>query len=161
MKFLKAANVRALVPMCAELARQYRDASDEVRRHMLAMICKLSKLYDIMHSSGLVVPEASHLQMVEASDKFLLHYNWLSKAAVQNTIKMWLVVPKFHYHYHLVEGFWGLNPKYFWCYGGEDLVGRASTLCHSCVRGTANHEVSSKMLEKYRVAMHLKWTRLG
>ena len=113
MRFLKAANVRALVPICADLAREHHDAADEKSQHMLAMICNLSRLYDIMHSSGLVIPEAPHRQMVEASDKFLLHYNWLSKAAIRNKTKMWSVVPKFHYHYHLTEGFWGINPRFF------------------------------------------------
>ena len=80
----------------------------EMRFLKAACVCNLSKLYDIMHSSGLVIPEAPHRQMVEASDKFLLHYNWLSKAAIRNKTKMWSVVPKFHYPYLL-----GYQPQVF------------------------------------------------
>eukprot|EP00969_Alexandrium_andersonii_P061868 2727514-Alexandrium_andersonii.AAC.1 len=52
-----------------------------------------------------------------------------------------------------------LNPKYSWCYGAEDLVGRASSLARSCTKGTAPAQVPSKMLLKYRIAKHMQWSR--
>eukprot|EP00969_Alexandrium_andersonii_P024934 1089321-Alexandrium_andersonii.AAC.1 len=60
---------------------------------------------------------------------------------------------------HVVEQCQYINAKMFWCYGGEDFVGRMSVLAHACTRGTPPHQVSSKLVEKYRLALHLKWSR--
>ena len=48
---------------------------------------------------------------------------------------------KHHYLLHLgVLPAGHLNPKVWYCYGGEDIMGKMKYLCISCLRGLSNHQ---------------------
>lgn len=63
-------------------------------------------------------------------------YELLSSMYFSKGIKMWKMMPKVHLFEHLTEyqvPYWTLNPKTFWTYQDEDLVGEvvlAATQCH-------------------------------
>ena len=50
-------------------------------------------------------------------------------------IKMWKMMPKVHLFEHLTEymvAYWSLNPKSFWTYQDEDLVGEVVQAAKQC-----------------------------
>ena len=63
-------------------------------------------------------------------------YELLSSMYFEKGIKMWKMMPKVHLFEHLTEymvAYWSLNPKSFWTYQDEDLVGevvQAAKQCH-------------------------------
>jgi len=156
MHFLKAAQIRGLV---GKLAMYYEgfDHKNIADRQKLKMIQSLAVVYEIMYSSDVILTKSEYKGFNKASMDFLNTYSWLSSKFKENS--KFNIVPKFHYFFHLVEQAEYLNPKYSWCYQGEDLVGKASSLAHSCTRATSGHHVPSKMMEKYQVAKHLQFTR--
>ena len=159
MSYLKAAQVRGLVPIVAELCHKYDDGGPD-SKHICALMDRLCTVYSIVHDADMVLAPDVYRLFFEAGQNFLLEYNFLAQQAEDAGLCRWSVVPKFHYFFHLLQQAQETNPRWLWCYGGEDLVGKASNLAHSCLRGTPSFLVPQKLFEKYRVAMHLKWSRL-
>jgi hypothetical protein len=158
MAHLGAAQVRGMVPVVLELAQQHLSGTRK-GQHEIRLMTKLAACYKIMHESGSVFDAADSKTFTKAGQDFLDEYVYLA-GHYENRLedeKRYSIVPKFHYFYHLVQQAAWLNPKKCWCYGGEDVVGRASNLAHSCSRGVAPALVPCKMFEKYLVAMHCQW----
>lgn len=82
--------------------------------------------------------------------QFLLNYGACAKLCEDSNDDRYNVLAKFHYFFHLVEQAVDASP--------HAVVGKASSLAHSCTTTTANPKVGSSMMDKYRVAMRLKWS---
>lgn len=158
LHFLKAAEIRGMVPEITRLCREHLTDS-RPHKHMLSMIAALEQVYDVIHDGGIILNEAEYKKLKTSMDRFLVEYVYLSNEAYKANAWRFNVVPKFHYAYHLAQMSKYLNPRFAWCYGGEDLVGKASVLAHSCSSGTPCFNVPAKMLRRYRFAIHLRWTR--
>ena len=158
LSFLKAAEVRGMLPCVTQLCTEFDDGSDNWK-HQLKLCKNLCTVYDVIHNGG-IMPTDGEFQILEkAGRNVLLHYTYLSRLALDNSKLMWNVIPKHHYFWHLVQNAKWTNPRFTWCYGGEDLVGKISNLGMSCTRGTAVFHVPAKLMEKYRLAVHVEWTR--
>ena len=48
-----------------------------------------------------------------------------------------------------------------WCFKSEDFVGAIARLAHSCTSGVASTRLSTKVLPKYAILLHLLLTREG
>ena len=60
-------------------------------------------------------------------------YELLSSLYFHMRVKMWKMMPKVHLFEHLTEhmvAYWKTNPKTFWTYQDEDLVGEVITAAH-------------------------------
>ena len=70
----------------------------------------------------------------------------------------WSVVNKFHFFWHILHKCrqYRENPKTYWCYTGEDFVGRISALAHTCAPGTPTHQITKSLVAKYLLGMHLR-----
>ena len=123
------------------------------------MILSLGTFYRVMHNAGMFFTQEEWTLFQTSAMDFLTCYQWLSMECEKSHNKLYNIVPKFHYMYHLVQQARYMNPRFVWCYGGEDLVGRASSLAHSCTRGTPPSQVPSKMMDKYSLAKHMEWPR--
>lgn len=154
---MKAAEVRALVPAVTLLADVYALDSDHWS-HMKKMMQSLNAMYQVIYQAGMFLTPLQFKLLDKSSTRFLLEYSHLSKEAARNGQLRFSVTPKFHYMCHIIQQSEFLNPRFTWCYGGEDLVGAASALAHSCTDGTSGWHVQAKTLEKYRVAKHMEWT---
>ena len=156
---LKAAEVRGMVPAVLELRKQHNDGS-RWRRHQIRMLEHLNTCYETIHTGGIVLADSEKKQLKTSAKCFLEEYTFLSAVAARDGHTLFNVVPKFHYFWHMcVQQGQHLNPRFVWCYSGEDLVGKASRLAHACCKGTANFKVPAKLMAKYRLAQHLKWSR--
>ena len=66
----------------------------------------------------------------------------------------WKLTPKFHLLLHLVEHqapLWG-NPKHFWCYCDEDMIGHMVEVASSCHPST----MSEVALYKYALLLSMQ-----
>jgi hypothetical protein len=123
------------------------------------MLEGLADMYATMHEAGMKLTAVEFIALKSACQKFLMEYTWLANQADLDDKNMYSVKPKHHYLVHLCEQAGTVNPRCTWCYGGEDLVGKISRLAHVCLYGTPNFKVASSLVEKYRVAMHLRISR--
>lgn len=69
------------------------------------------------------------------------------------------IVAKHHSFLHLLWDSKHLNPKFTLCFKGEDFVGQVSCLTHSVSMGVSSTRLSSKVVGKYRILVHLFLTR--
>ncbi len=138
------------------VAETYSDGAP-LWNHRLRMIKALDKMYDVIYTSGMILSDSQFRSLEQASSIFLLEYSYLAREALAANRLQYSVVPKFHYLCHIVQAAKFLNPRWTWCYGGEDLVGSISALAHSCTSGTSALQVQAKLMEKYRVAKHIAW----
>jgi hypothetical protein len=156
---VKAAEVRSMVPIIASLARDFCDGSAR-SVHMRKMMDNLAGVYQVMHESGDTLGDR-HTEFDKFVTSFLLEYTWLAKDAMNQVpyLPRWSVVPKFHYVVHLSQQAKLCNPKLVWTYGGEDFVGKISNLGHTVLPGTASFRVASSLMDRYQIAMHLRFSR--
>lgn len=155
---MKAAHVRGLTEHVLLLAGKYHNTGSDHDRHVLQAARSLKYIYKIIHDGEMFLPVFEYRIFQRTATCFLLSYSWLATESHRQNKKMWSLVPKFHYFAHLVEQAQFCNPRFVWCYGSEDFVGRASCLAQSCTRGSPGPLVITKMLAKYRIAKHIMWT---
>ena len=144
--------VDALLVIC-----QSRQANDHQKTRFLA-VQKLSNVHRLMESSSYFLAPADARELQTSMRHFLLLYNKLAKEAMQAGVMMWSIVPKHHYCVHLAEQAVFLNPRFAWCYSSETMIGRITALAASCLAGTPSHLVPSKVIQKYGIAMDIRFT---
>ena len=86
-----------------------------------------------------------------------LHMNlfWqLRQHFVAEGIAVFHLTPKGHQIMHCCLLSMALNPRFSWCYTGEDFMGKMRKLALSCAAGNYGQQVSTKVCEKYLIALH-------
>ena len=95
----------------------------------------LNEFYRMLHDEGLHMSGASCKRAAEIGHQVCVIYAQLSRGAFDAGDKLWKTTPKIHLFAHLCE--WiipdiGLNPRSYWCYADEDLVGTLVEVGSSC-----------------------------
>ena len=153
---LKAAEVRGLVEPAFLVAQRYSNGSN-FWKHVLRLLAAQCHMYNLLYNSGILLSDEEYNDFSKSCKLFLQEYTFLGQQALQNHILMWSVVPKHHYLAHLSQTAKWLIPRWTWCYGGEDMVGKISGLAHACTSGTGSVDIQSKVMDKYRLARHISW----
>ena len=52
-----------------------------------------------------------------------------------------------------------VNPRVIWCFAGEVMMQKAQVMAQAASRGVKPWQVASKMARKYRLALHLQFTK--
>lgn len=154
----KAGETKHLLPIVACIAHERDDGSPEAGRLCIVLdaMVALTKLFD----EAAVVPSATDSQQAKSYMKtFLTEAQWLRDFAAAQDRKLWHIVPKFHMAEHMVEQFEHLNCSAVWTFKSEDFVGRVAKVAHSVSFGVAARLLSQKIMAKYRVLLHLLYTR--
>ena len=128
----KAAATRAVIAFCVFLMETYGDGS--VTDNRILSLCKLmQRFYTIISSEGRFLSASAKLEIPKLSQALAAIYVLLANDAFREGIKMWKTQPKLHLFQHLCEYMclYQGNPKYFWTYQDEDLVGEMIELCQS------------------------------
>ena len=128
----KAAATRAVIAFCVFLMETYGDGS--VTDNRILSLCKLmQRFYTIISSEGQFLSASAKLEIPKLSQTLAAIYVLLANDAFREGIKMWKTQPKLHLFQHLCEYMclYQGNPKYFWTYQDEDLVGEMIELCQS------------------------------
>ena len=101
-------------------------------------------MYRLVHEAGMFFDKDTWVGFETASMEFLKTYQWLSQECSKADKKQYNIVPKFHYFYHLVQQSRDINPRFVWCYGGENWW-EGAVAWHTVVLGA--HQVNKSPLK--------------
>ena len=129
----KAAALRHLILFAVDLASRHNSGSDHDRRRLGVAQC-LAEFYKIMEAEDqFLSPDASNKIKFYGTNCIMM-YAQLSQEALTSGLKLWKISPKHHLMLHLCE--WQApilgNPRWYWTYLDEDLVGQLIEVCHKC-----------------------------
>ena len=127
----KAAAARHLAAFTAELARKH--CGHDAR--IVAVAQLLNEFYMTLDAEAFYLSDAAVARLPELGQHLCVLYADLSRSALDDNRKMWKATPKWHLFIHLVK--WDivdnrLNPKSYWTYADEDLVGCLVEVASSC-----------------------------
>ena len=129
----KAAPLRYLARFAAKLAKDFHDGTEH-DDFKLALCTLLCRFYTIVESSSMFLSDAIKRELPEIGFKLGTFYAHLSAEAMEMGIKLWKFSPKVHLTMHLLE--WQApefgNPRFWWCYADEDLVGLLIEVAEAC-----------------------------
>ena len=128
----KAAQARHIVPFVVKLAKEHDDGTRHDRLK-IACVEALADFYEMIEVKPRRftdddMQQASLLMKVVCSC-----YASLAKEANEAGLYEWRMVPKLHLCLHLVDytiPLWG-NPRFYWTYADEDLVGHVIEVAQS------------------------------
>ena len=127
----KAAATRHLAEFALELAKQH--CQDDPR--IVAIVQLLCEFYDWLAKEGVYMGEAATSRLPQVGQNLCALYGQLAREAFDRKEKMWKMTPTFHLFLHLCE--WQipdlrLNPRSYWTYADENLVGSLVEVAESC-----------------------------
>jgi hypothetical protein len=110
----------------------YGDGSD-ADNDVLNLCLMMQRFYDILDHESQFLSDGAKIELPELSRTLAGLYAKLSREAYDNGVKMWKMMPKLHLFQHLCEymALFQGNPRYFWTYQDESLVGDMIELCQS------------------------------
>ena len=129
----KAAQTRCLSRYALELMQKLGDKSEHDRK--VTAVCQLLvRVYDLMDADSMFLGESARKEMPTIGFRLGVLYSDLAAQAAAIGEKMWKTSPKLHIFVHLCE--WQClefgNPRYYWCYADEDLVGSMVEIGEAC-----------------------------
>ena len=135
----KAAACRSLVPYALELIQTYGDKEGD---GAILDVCQLlTRFYFILHQEQLFLSQGARDELADLGLEFARQYAVLAKRAFDSGFKLWKMSPKLHMFMHLCiivstpHGIF-INPRFYWCYADEDLVGQLIEVAETCHAST-------------------------
>ena len=125
----KAAATRHLAPFALHLARAH--LADRRIQALCQMLCEF---YQMMERQGMFLDEEAKERMPRLGQRMCGLYAQLAATSLAAGHKRWKMTPKVHLLLHLCEwqGPSVGNPRFFWVYSDEDLVGSMIEVAESC-----------------------------
>ena len=143
----KAAAIKALCKYALHLAMTYNNGS---RYDILMLeICQLmQEFYNLMDSESQFMADVARDQLPRIAQRLVEKYATLAADAFSRDMRLWKVSPKHHLFLHLcqIQAILYGNPRYYWCYPDEDLVGLAIDVAEGCHPGTMAYSMLFKWL---------------
>ena len=125
----KGASVRSLIPCALDMAR-----ANDLGEREIAVVQLLNEFYNIIYDQDLFLEDWAVQRIGEIGFMFCNMFTDLSRSAHDNNEQLWKSTPKLHLFAHLCElqvMTLKLNPRSFWCYADEDLVGQLIEIASS------------------------------
>ena len=142
----KAAETRHLVPYAVDLAVRCDDGSEHSARR-IAVVRLLNRFYIILNENDMFISAGDLDELKNIGKNLTVLYNALSVEAATNMKKIWKFVPKFNLFVHLCEIQSAvMNPRFFWTYSDEDLVGQLCEVARTCHPNTMGETALYKYL---------------
>ena len=157
----KGGECKWLAPALLEVIKTMLSDDLDHHVHMKQCLEALVQLVCLWDSAPAFLSDGQCEMVITLMNAFLQHYTFLNDWASKENRKLFHKVNKHHSFIHLCLGAGELNPRLHWCFKSEDFVGHISRLGHSCSPGVASTKLSTKLLTKYRVLLHLLLTREG
>jgi len=128
----KGSATRQLAAYALRLISIHSDGT-EGDRLIIALCQMLVRFYNILDSQSQFLDPAAKAEIPTLGQKFAEVYTRLSKQALIDGLRLWKMHPKLHLWEHLTEhqAIQFGNPRYYWCYADEDLVGRMVEVARS------------------------------
>jgi hypothetical protein len=129
----KAAATRHIVPFAAALAAEFDSGSEHDRRRRVVVESLLS-FYAMVQAGARHISANDLRRLPECCQALCTNYAHLSLEAVRANVPAWQLKPKLHLFQHLchyqVQQFG--NPRFYWTYPDEDMVGQMVEVAKSC-----------------------------
>ena len=129
----KAAPARHCARFALSIVLAHMTTSDEDQR-IAAVIQLLVRFYDLVMGESMFMRDHVIEEIKTLGARLAMLYSSLAKKAFEDNRKLWKVTPKLHLFVHLCE--WQAvefgNPRYYWTYPDEDLVGLLIDIAQSC-----------------------------
>ena len=127
----KAAATRHLAAFALDLAVRYCQHDERI----IAVAQLMNEFYVTLESEKVFLRDHAITRLGQIGQDFCDIYAELSNCAYDNDIKMWKMTPELHMFIHLCQ--WDivnskLNPRVYWTYADEDLVGTLCEVAESC-----------------------------
>ena len=157
----KAAETKHLLPCLEVLLREVLDEENEIHGTMLQCIHALNQLIAVFDSAGVFPKEAEYKLSQNFAKRFCDSYQDLHNWFKDLDRKLFNITHKFHSAIHLFKNAKFLNFRTHHNFKSEHFVGQISVLGHSCSFGVKGTKLATKIMEKYRICLHLQLTRPG
>ena len=144
----KAAATRHLAAYALFLVQVFGAEED---KHVLALCTLLCEFYQILNDEPMYLGATAKARLPVLGQQLAVIYSKLAETSANARLRMWKMSPKLHLFVHLCEWQameWG-NPRYFWCYADEDLVGILTEVAKSCHPSTLAVSALFKWLHVY------------
>ena len=108
-------------------------ATEHLDEETILIATLLVQFYALLDDNGLFLTGAAKQEIQRIGSKLCRTYAKLAAKAAASGAKLWKATPKLHLFQHLCE--WDVdmgNPRFFWCYADEDLVGQMIKAGESC-----------------------------
>ena len=127
----KAAATRHLAAYAYDLAKQH--LKDDPR--IVGVAQTLLEFYSVLETEGLHMRDTAIDKIKEVGFQCCILYAALANESATANKKYWKMSPKWHLFLHLCE--WaipdtGLNPRSYWTYADEDIVGNLIEVAEGC-----------------------------
>lgn len=158
LRAVKAAETRHLVPVMVVVLQHY-DATEHLR---LAHVCcgLVAEFYGLLDVAGMFPSPENAARLGALMSNFLNLYKKLNCWAESANRKLFHIVPKHHMALHLAQQCQWLNSRFGWTYKAESWLGKLSQLGHSCAPGCKSTRITLPLLQKYRILLHLRVSKL-
>ena len=147
----KAACTRHLIKYGIDLSTRFNDGTVHDRRR-LAVATLLGRWYELIDTTDRRFSDGVVQELKTIGRDFMGLYTGLSLEASRTNTRAWKLVPKFHVFQRLSEWVpeeWG-NPRFFWTYADEDMIGSLCEIGASCHPNTLSETALVQWLVLFR-----------
>ena len=100
----------------------------------MAVANLLVRFYDMLMGESMFLRADVNEELKQLGFRMGVIYSSLANIAMRAGRKLWKITPMVHIFVHLCE--WQAqeygNPRYYWCYPDEDLVGLSIDIAETC-----------------------------
>ena len=154
----KFSHARALLPILLNvLASIAKTCERDHHRHHA--FHHLNRCYQIIYEAGYFIDAAACEELAGAMDKFMVHYNWLSKHSLASARMRYAVTVKAHFLLHLIQFSKYINPRVVWAYAFESMMGLLARSAAGCTRSSPLCTVGKKVTMNYLYLLSIKLSK--
>lgn len=154
---LKAKETEWLARALQWVWAQYTDKEDDVQVHITLVLNYLVEIYDHCTSAGLFFTAEQALSFQQACNNLMVHWQHLSRWALNSGFKLFNITPKWHYLAHVAEQALYLHPRCGWTFSDESFVGKVALLARASTGGIAVDTLCDIIAKKYTRGMYIRW----
>ena len=127
--------------------------STSLWKKMLQAQCVLQDILS-EHKDSMRLPADACSNLVKYTDIVLVCYSQLANWADFHGHRLFNIVPKHHYMWHMARQAKWLNPRKTNTMLDETFMGIVKDIVRACAHGNPCHKIHMSFLEKYRWALH-------
>ena len=155
----KAAEIKYLCGPLLSVWQKYMNRRLKVHREIELYLTMNRDLEEILivNRQDLALPEEDAKKFQHLCTGMLLLLSNIAEHFIAD--KLFNLTQKSHFMQHISLLARFLSPRLTWCFMGEDMQRRISTLAKACVNGQRPGQTIGKMMVRYRIALHLQFLK--
>ena len=153
----KAAEIKWLFGPMLYLWEKYHKPALQVHRQILLYL-KLNYQVEealVIHREALALPPEAASNFENSVTTMMLLLTSIAEHFLAD--RLFNITQKAHFIQHISILARFVSPRMTWCFVGEDMQKRMSTLAKTCVAGQQPGQTVVKMLARYRIGLHLQF----